>query len=88
MVAAHAHDIEAGQKHELQEQHFVNGQSLYLHLKNFQNDFAKNKMAPMKNGHLKVHTQSTLTVKYSYLPESFIIIIMCVLLTMPDIGKD
>ena len=26
MVAAHAHDIEAGQKHELQEQHFVNGQ--------------------------------------------------------------
>ena len=33
MVAAHAHDIEAGQKHQLQEQHFVNGQGLDLHLK-------------------------------------------------------
>ena len=43
-VAGHAHDIEAGQKHELQEQHFVNGQGLDLHFKNFQNDFAKNKM--------------------------------------------
>ena len=32
----------------------------------------------MKNGHLKVHTQST--VKHSYSPESFIII-TCVLLT-------
>ena len=28
------------------EQHFVSGQGLDLHLKNFQNDFAKNKMAP------------------------------------------
>ena len=46
MVAAHAHDIEAGQKHELQEQHFVNSQGLDLSLKQFQNDFAKNKMAP------------------------------------------
>ena len=72
MVATRAHDIEAEQKHELQEQHFVNGQGLDLHLKNFQNDFAKNTMAPMKNGHMKVHTQSTL--KCSYLPESFIII--------------
>ena len=44
MVAAHAHDTEAVQKHELQEQHFVNGQCLDLHLKNFQNDFGKNKM--------------------------------------------
>ena len=58
MLAGHAYDIEAGQKHELQEQYFVNSQGLDLHLmKNFQNDFAKNKMAPMKNGHLKVHTQ-------------------------------
>ena len=72
-------------KHESREQHFVNGQGLDLHLKNFQNDFAKNKMAPMKNGHLKVHTQSTL--QYSYPPESFIIT-TCALLTMPDIGKD
>ena len=46
MVAAHAHDIdhEAGQKHQLQEQHFVNGQGLDLHMKNFENDFAKNKI--------------------------------------------
>ena len=42
---SHAHDIAAGQKHELQEQHFVSDQGLDLHLKNFQNDFAKNKMA-------------------------------------------
>ena len=28
------------------EQHFVSGQGLDLLLKNFQNDFAKNKMAP------------------------------------------
>ena len=84
MVAAHAHDIEAGQKHELQKQHFVNGQGLDLHWKNVQSDLAKNKMAPMKNGHLKVHTQSTL--KYSYPLESFIII-MCALLIMPDIGR-
>ena len=43
MVAAHAHahDIEAGYKHQLQEQHFVNGQGLDLHLKNFENDFEK-----------------------------------------------
>ena len=41
----------------------------------------------MKNGHLKVHIQST--VKNSYSPESFIIITCtCVLLTMSDIGKD
>ena len=40
----------------------------------------------MKNGHLKVHTQST--VKYSYSPETGFIIITCVLLTMSDIGKD
>ena len=46
MVAAHAHDIGAGQKHELQGQHFVNGQGLDLYLKKLQNDFAKNKMAP------------------------------------------
>ena len=39
----------------------------------------------MKNGDLRVHTQST--VKHSYSPESFIII-TCVLLTMSDIGKD
>ena len=39
----------------------------------------------MKNGHLEVHSQST--EKHSYPPESFIII-TCVLLTMPDIGKD
>ena len=38
----------------------------------------------MKNGHLKVRTQST--VKYSYLSESFIMI-TCVLLTMSDIGR-
>ena len=38
----------------------------------------------MKNGHLKVRTQST--VKYSYTPESFVMI-MCVLWTMSDIGK-
>ena len=44
MVAAHAHDIQAGQKHQLQEQHFVNGQGLDLHLKNFENDSAKNKI--------------------------------------------
>ena len=44
MVAAHAHDIEAG--HELQKQHFVNGQGLDLYLKKFQNDFAKKKMMP------------------------------------------
>ena len=75
---SHAHDIAAGQKHELQEQHFVSDQGLDLHLKNFQND-------SMKNGHLKVHTQST--VKYSYSHES-LIIITCVLLTMSDIGKD
>ena len=41
----------------------------------------------MKNGHLKIRTKSTLSVKYSYPPESFIMI-MCVLLTMLDIGKD
>ena len=40
----------------------------------------------MKNGHLKIHTQSIRTVKYSYSPENFIII-TCVLLTMSDIGK-
>ena len=45
MVAVHALDIEAGQKHELQEQDFANGQNLDLYLKKFQNDFAKNKMA-------------------------------------------
>ena len=45
MVAALTHDIEAGQTHELQEQHFVNGEGLDLHLKSFQYDFAKNKMA-------------------------------------------
>ena len=73
MVAAHAHDIEAGQKHELQEQHIVNGQGLDLHLKNFQNDFAKNKMAPMKNGHLKVHTQSTLGSIHIYLKASLLL---------------
>ena len=39
----------------------------------------------MKNGHLKVHTQST--VKYPHPLENFIMI-MCVLLTMSDIGKD
>ena len=39
----------------------------------------------MKNGHVKVHTQST--AKYSYPPESFIMI-MCVLLTLSDIGID
>ena len=39
----------------------------------------------MKNGDLKVLTQST--VKYSYPPES-IIMITCVLLTMLDSGKD
>ena len=46
MVAAHAHayDIETGQKHELQEQRFVNGQDLHLYLKNFQNDFAEKKI--------------------------------------------
>ena len=38
----------------------------------------------MKNGHLKVYTQST--VKHSYSLESFIII-TCVLLTMSDSGK-
>ena len=48
VVAVHGHDIEAGQKHELQEQYFVNGQGLDLCLKNFQNDFAKNKMAPWR----------------------------------------
>ena len=42
----HAHDIEAGQKHGLREQHFVNGQGLDLYLKKFQNDFPKNKMSP------------------------------------------
>ena len=48
-MAAHAHDIEAGQKHELQEQRFVNGQGLDLYLKNFlKNGFAKNKMAPRR----------------------------------------
>ena len=83
-MAAHAHDIEAGQEHELPEQHFVNCQGIDLHLKNFQNDFAKNKNGSMKNGHQKVHAQST--VKYLY-HESFVII-TCVLLTMPDIGKD
>ena len=36
----------------------------------------------MKNGHLKIHS----TVKYSYPPESFIII-TSVLLTMSDIGR-
>ena len=43
MVAAHAsaQDIKAGHKHQLQEQHFVNGQGLDLHLKKFENDFAK-----------------------------------------------
>ena len=44
--AALVRDIEAWQKHELQEQHFVNGQGLDLYLKKFENDFAKNKMAP------------------------------------------
>ena len=39
----------------------------------------------MKNGHLKVRTQST--VKYSYPPETFIMV-ACVLLTMLDIVKD
>ena len=38
---SHAHDIAAGQKHKLNEQHFVSGQGLNLHLKNFQNDSAK-----------------------------------------------
>ena len=38
----------------------------------------------MKNGHLKVRIQST--VKYSYPPQSFIMI-TCVLLTMSDIGR-
>ena len=69
----HEHDIEAAQKPELQKQHFINDQGLDLHLKKFQNDFAKNKMAPVKNGHLNVHTRST--VKCSYLPESLIIIV-------------
>ena len=41
MVTAHVHDIEAEQKHELQGQHFVNGQGLDLYLTKFQNDFAK-----------------------------------------------
>ena len=43
MVAAHAHDIEAGQKHQLQEQHFVNGQGLDLHLKNLKMILPKTK---------------------------------------------
>ena len=38
----------------------------------------------MKDGNLKVHIQSTL--KYSYSPQSFIII-TCVLLTVSDIGR-
>ena len=46
MVAANVHGIEAGQKHELQQQHFVNGEGLDLHLEKFENDFAKNKMDP------------------------------------------
>ena len=41
---SHARDIAEGKKHELQEQHFVRDQGLDLHLKNFQNDSAKNKM--------------------------------------------
>ena len=77
MVAANAHDIEAGQKHELQEQHFVNGQGLDLHLKNFQNDFAKNKMAPMKNEHLKVHTPSTLRSIHIYLKALLLLCVFC-----------
>ena len=40
----------------------------------------------MKNGHLKVHTQSTVT-EYSYPPERSIII-TCVSLTVSDIGTD
>ena len=78
MLAAHAHDIEAGQKHELQEQNFINGQALNLHLmKNFQNDFAKNKMAPMKNGHLKVHTQSTLRSIHVCLKALLLLCVYC-----------
>ena len=46
VVAAHAHDIEAGHKYELQGQHFVNDQALDLYLKKLQNDFARKKMAP------------------------------------------
>ena len=45
-MAANAHNIEAGQKQEFQEQHLVIGQGFHLHLKKFQNDFAKNKTAP------------------------------------------
>ena len=58
---SHAHDIAAGQKHKLNEQHFVSCQGLDLHLKDFQNDSAKKQNGSMKNGHLKVHTQSTVT---------------------------
>ena len=62
MVAPHAHDIEAGQKHELQEQHFVNGFALEKLSKLI---LAKTKW--MKNGHLKVHTRSTMRSIHIYL---------------------
>ena len=78
MLAAHAHDIEIGQKHALQEEHFVNSQGLDLHLmKNFQNDFVKNKMAPMKDGHLKVHIQSTLRSIHACLKPLLLLCVYC-----------
>ena len=79
------HDIDAGQKHELHEQHFLNGQGLDLYLKKFSKWFCQKENGAIKNGHLNVRTQCT--VKYSYPPQGFIMI-MCVLLTTSDIGID
>ena len=59
MVAAHALDFEAGQKHESQEQHFVNGQSLDLSLKNFK------MILPKTKWHHEEWTSESLHSEYS-----------------------